>query len=283
MELEIIKSIQSFATPVWDYFFTIITMAGEILPIVAVVCWIYWNVNKEKGTRIVYSLVFTLCFGNGIKDVFKAPRPIGLTGVRTLRAHTATGYSFPSGHTLSFAALASSLCLLREKRRGYRAKNTNIFLPLFVLSLLVAFSRMYLGVHYPKDVLAGLLIGWLLPVLLHALYLNFFSSNILLIASLLFVLPFLITAHSADTFKVFGLYAGFVLGVLFEQKFVNFVVPSKKAVKILRYLLGIALMLCIHTALKAFLPPQPVYYTLRYAAIAFVGVGLYPMFFNKFL
>lgn len=283
MELEIIKFVQGFANPVLDYFFTFITMAGEMLPIVAVVSWIYWNVDKEKGAKILYSLVFTICFGNGLKDIFKAPRPVGIPGVRTLREHTATGYSFPSGHTLSFAALASGLCLQHERKRGYYAKNINIFVPLFVLSLLVALSRVYLGVHYPKDVLAGLLIGWLLPVVLNLLYIGFFSKNLLFVLSLILLCPFLFFAHSADTFKVAGLYLGFTLGRIFEQKFVDYTTRAKMPVKILRYVLGAALLLGLQALTKAFFPKDLIFYALRYMIIAFVGLGLYPMFFNKFL
>ena len=69
------------------------------------------------------------------------------------------GSSFPSGHTLEAFAMAASLSLLFSKKK--------LIIPVYVWAMLVAYSRLALGVHYPSDVLAGIfigtLIGWIVP------------------------------------------------------------------------------------------------------------------------
>jgi membrane-associated phospholipid phosphatase len=70
--------------------------------------------------------------------------------------------SFPSGHTLETFAIATALSLLIPKKK--------VIIPVFCWAILVAYSRMTLGVHYPSDVLGGIMIGmiigWLVPAIM---------------------------------------------------------------------------------------------------------------------
>ena len=99
MELELLRYIQSGASPVLDAFFIGITMLAEPALWVLLLAWIYWNRDKTAGRFISYTVFTSLCFGNGLKEIFRMPRPIGEPGIRTIYAETATGYSFPSGHS----------------------------------------------------------------------------------------------------------------------------------------------------------------------------------------
>ena len=69
MELELLRYIQSAASPVLDVFFIGITMLAEPALWVVVLAWIYWNSDKTAGRFISYAMFTSLCFGNGLKAV----------------------------------------------------------------------------------------------------------------------------------------------------------------------------------------------------------------------
>ena len=98
-ELNIIRAIQSIANPFLDGLFQFITMFGEEAILIPLIAVIYWAFNKRMGEFIAYASLTSVLVNGAIKDIFKAKRPIGEPGIRSLRVETATGYSFPSGHT----------------------------------------------------------------------------------------------------------------------------------------------------------------------------------------
>ena len=150
-QVEIIKSIQSVASPALDVIFQIITMFGEELFLIPIVALIFWCINKEMGYWLCWCAAMGNLAVNSIKGIFKVERPIGWEGVRTLRAQTATGYSFPSGHTACATGFFGSIAL------WLRAHKLVVALCV-ALIILTGFSRCWLGCHCPKDVL----VAWLL-------------------------------------------------------------------------------------------------------------------------
>ena len=105
----------------------------------------------------------------GIKEFVKAPRPIGTEGLKSLRVSTATGYSFPSGHTQTATTFWTSLMII------FRKKWVNILGIVMILG--VGLSRLYVGVHYPTDVIAGVIMGILLSYMAECLV-NFLSEKL---------------------------------------------------------------------------------------------------------
>ena len=97
-----------------------------------------------------------------IKDIFKAKRPIGEPGIRSLKVETATGYSFPSGHTQGTASFWRAIAIYLKKNYMYGISA--------LIIILVAISRLYLGVHYPKDVLFGAIFGILTSFITYKLF-----------------------------------------------------------------------------------------------------------------
>ncbi len=96
---------------------------------------------------------------NLFKILVARPRPDNLP-----LAHE-TSYSFPSGHSMAAVVFYGALAIwLRRKNYGGRYANWGWFVLAALLALLIGISRVYLGVHYPSDVLAGFLVGtvWLL-------------------------------------------------------------------------------------------------------------------------
>ena len=116
MELQIIRAIQSISNPFFDVLFQLFTIFGEELILISIITTIYWAYDKDFGEYVAYSSFTSLLFNNAVKDIFKMKRPIGEDGIRTLRAQTATGYSFPSGHSQGAASFYGSIAIYFKKK-----------------------------------------------------------------------------------------------------------------------------------------------------------------------
>lgn len=132
--------------PLLTEFFIPITALGSL--IVSLVILAGLAVWEERDTAILglFGIVVAGGLGELLNVVVRRPRPD--TALQLL-PETAGGYAFPSGHTI----LAFVLATVLASRYGHRTY-------FYGLALFVAISRVYLGVHYPLDVVGGILIGW---------------------------------------------------------------------------------------------------------------------------
>ena len=272
-ELNIIRAIQSIANPFLDGLFQFITMFGEEAILIPLIAVIYWSFNKKMGEYIAYASLTSVLVNGAIKDIFKAKRPIGEPGIRSLRVETATGYSFPSGHTQGTASFWGAIAIYLKKNCMYAISG--------LIIVLVAISRLYLGVHYPKDVLFGAIFGILTSFITYKLFNKVNNKIDLYFITFIIFIPALLYAHSADFIKGMGTFLGFALGIYVEKKYVNFSVEGKSANKILRVVIGLAILILLKVGLKAVFPNKLVFHFLRYFIIVFFGIGLYPAIFKK--
>ena len=274
MELEILRNIQSIANPFFDFLFQLITICGEQIVLISIISIIYWTLDKKFGEYIAYSVLTSVLLNNAIKDIFKMKRPIGEEGIRTLREQTATGYSFPSGHTQSASSFYGAMAIYLKKRLMY------IIATIMIIS--IGFSRLYLGVHYPKDVIVGGILGVLTSLICYKLYNRVENKMLLYVITFAIFIPALTFAHSADFIKGMGTYLGFIIGIYIEKKYVNFSTEGSTGNKIIRVLLGIVILLVLQLGLKVLLPSATIFSFIRYSLISLVGIGVYPMVFKKF-
>lgn len=276
-QAEIIKAIQSVASPALDVIFEAITMLGEDFFIIFVATFIYWCFNKEMGYWICWCLSFGNMVVSSTKAIFAVERPIGYEGIRTLREHTATGYSFPSGHTHASANFFTAIARAVNRKRFWTLA--------VVVPALVGLSRMYLGVHWPMDVAAGYIIGFGLPLILWLIYRKYARQKALIffISTILFVPFFFIFPEDTTLWKSIGFALGVAIGAFIETKFIKFEiddVPVKK--KAIRYIGGIVLVLVVYLGMKALLPTGPIYSFIRYLCIPLAATAVWPAIFKKF-
>ena len=146
-EIMVNQFLQSFSTPLLDLFFKLITYFGSPIPWFVLGAWLFW-LGKEKKSFTVMSLLLIGSFFSGLfKSIIARPRP---EGIRVL--DDIVGSSFPSGHSTIAGVVGTYAFLSREIKKNFKYL-------LLVLALLTAISRMYLGVHYLSDVIAGLFLG----------------------------------------------------------------------------------------------------------------------------
>ena len=148
--------IQSWRTPFLDTFFTIVTKLGDegIIWIAIAVIFLCFKKTRKIGITMGLGLIITTILGNEIlKNIFQRPRPFHTEGAllpgNGLLIPEPSQFSFPSGHTGSSFASAVAI-VLYYRRYG---------IPALVLAALIAFSRLYVYVHFPSDVIVGTLLG----------------------------------------------------------------------------------------------------------------------------
>ncbi len=276
-QADIIKAIQSVASPALDIIFEIITIFGEELVIFPIVTFIYWCFNKEMGYWLCWCISCGNMTVNSVKGLVNAERPIGYEGIRTLREHTATGSSFPSGHTQAAANISTGIARAVNRKRFWAIA--------IILPALVGLSRLYLGVHWPVDVIAGYAIGFALPLILWLFYRKFakYKPAMFLISVLVFSPFCFILGDVTNFWKAFGFGIGLTIGAFIETKFIKFEiddVPAKK--KAIRFVLGLLLIIAVHYGLKLILPASVIVSFTRYLLIPVVAMVIWPSVFKKF-
>ena len=164
-DLSVLRFIrQNIANPVLDFLMPLVTLIGEdgILWIAAAIALLCFKKTRKAGFVMGFSLLIGLVTVNlTIKPLVGRIRPYVLDDVPILVESLGDG-SFPSGHTTACFEAAVSLMLCGYKKWGY--------VSLFA-AFLVAFSRLYLYVHFPTDIITGAVIGTA------AAFLSFFVVN----------------------------------------------------------------------------------------------------------
>lgn len=271
LQVEIIKFIQSFNNDFFDFLFEFITLFGEESILVLLSAFIFLSVDKNKGYKLIFTIASGTCFNSLIKNILKFERPIGVEGIISKRLETATGYSFPSGHTQATATFWSSLSIIVRKKRMY------IFSTIIVI--MVAISRLYLGVHWLTDVVFGAIFGVLWAILVSRAfdYIHKNKSYKLLIGISLVFLILTLLIGDDDFYKSAGLLLGLSLGYIIEDKYINLSIKMSRRNKIITYILLIGGLLIIKTLLKFIFPETLIFSTIRYFLVGFWAFGATPV------
>ena len=157
-ELQFLTALQGLHTPARDavmLFFTRLGNAGFVWIALAAILLLFRRTRKA-GCAMATALVLYLVAGDCIlKPLFARPRPCDVNTAITILVKRPHGHSFPSGHTASAFAAAFALWL----------QNRKLGVPALMLAAFIAFTRLYLYVHFPTDVLGGLVLGLALGAL----------------------------------------------------------------------------------------------------------------------
>ncbi|GAU77048.1 membrane-associated phospholipid phosphatase [Fusibacter sp. 3D3] len=195
-----------------------------------------------------------------LKEIFNAARPIGVEGIRSLRIHTAIGASFPSGHTQTLATFVFSMM------RIYKDKMMTI-LGLFLV-VAVAISRLYLGVHWPKDVIAAVIVAMVIVKSSEWIHERAYRySDFLPYFIILAIASASLFAFKTESYyKGVAILLGYIIGYWVEENFVNFDARGPLDRQIIKYIIGMTGLLIVFVGLKMILPEAPSMSFIRYFA-----------------
>ncbi|MFP5452923.1 phosphatase PAP2 family protein [Parvimonas sp. G1604] len=128
--------------------------------------YFYFNDLKKDFIFLVCSLLITYILNELIKHIVLRKRPIEFFIINV------AGYSYPSGHSMNISAFYLTFRFLLNRKK----KNRYLDIFIYVLIIMIALSRVILGVHWPTDVIVGLTLGYLSYRLSKEIYLNFWRD-----------------------------------------------------------------------------------------------------------
>ena len=298
--MEFLYLLESIRNPVCDAIVGILTYLGDEIAFLATALVVFWCFSKHRGYYLMSVGFCGVIVNQTLKLIFRIPRPWVLdpefNAVESAKP-AATGYSFPSGHTQNAA------CTFGGLARG--AKKTWARIVLVAIVVLVAFSRMYLGVHTPKDVIVSLIIGTVLVFALYPLfeyakknekvyYIIFGSFFLITLAYLAFTQIYpnfveLEAEHVGSAVKnaatILGAVAGILISFPIERKFVKFDEKATLLGQIVKVAVGLVLVLAIKEGLKVLFGGSDEMLVLRaerYCAIVVFSACVYPLTFKYF-
>ena len=263
MDIDILLALQEFRNGAGSFlteFFSKMTFLGEINTAIVIMAILYWSVSKELGSYLLMGWSGNR-LANGVMKVTACAYRPWIRDARILphgnAITTATGYSFPSGHTMNAASLFGGIAVRKDYPRALR-----IVLG-FVLAF-VAFSRIYLGVHTPQDVLVGAGIGTLVMWLTLRLmrWVEAHPGKDWLVVCISVGLGAAVALYAAlkpypadydaegklivdgakmanDTFKGVGYCVAFLTGWILERRFIGFSTEVPVQQKLMRAVIGL--------------------------------------------
>lgn len=297
--MDILYALEKIRTPFWNGVMSAVTqLGGEVIFIVAAVV-VFWCVSKWEGYYLMTIAFCGTVLNQFLKLICRVPRPWvrdpNFTIVESARAE-ATGYSFPSGHTQNAIGLFGGMARWGGRRW--------VRLGLTALALVIAFSRMYLGVHTPADVgvslvLAAALVLGLYPLMRRAQekprYMGYVLAAMLVVSGA-FVVFVEAYGFSADTdaenlasgignaWKMLGAVAGMTLAWLLDRRYIHFETQAVWWVQVIKVAVGMALLLAIKSGLKApllaLLGHEGLTGGVRYFLLVLVAGAVWPLVFR---
>lgn len=297
--MDILYALEKIRTPFWNGVMSAVTqLGGEVIFIVAAVV-VFWCVSKWEGYYLMTIAFCGTVLNQFLKLICRVPRPWvrdpNFTIVESARAE-ATGYSFPSGHTQNAIGLFGGMARWGGRRW--------VRLGLTTLALVIAFSRMYLGVHTPADVgvslvLAAALVLGLYPLMRRAQekprYMGYVLAAMLVVSGA-FVVFVEAYGFSADTdaenlasgignaWKMLGAVAGMTLAWLLDRRYIHFETQAVWWVQVIKVAVGMALLLAIKSGLKApllaLLGHEGLAGGVRYFLLVLVAGAVWPLVFR---
>lgn len=275
-----------------------ITRLGEETAFLVLALIVFWCVDKKRGYFLMAVGFAGTILNQFLKLLFRVPRPWVLDKNFTIleqAREAAGGYSFPSGHTQMAVGTFGTLAVT-ERRSAVR-------IGCWVLAFLVAFSRMYIGVHTPYDVIASVLIALVLIVFFRKPVMTGGVKEMKVVIALCLGMALGLLCYvewwkfPADmdwenlgsgvknAYTMLGCLVGVAIVYLAERKYVNFETKAIWWAQICKVLLGLALVLLVKEGLRSPLEALFGVYpgrAVRYFLIVVTAGFLWPLSFRWF-
>lgn len=254
------------------------TYLGDDYLCIAILGFVYWGLDKRRGERIGAVLMSTNVSTTMLKNLFYRVRPWASSEAIVLKEGVG-GYSFPSGH-------CTKCVIYPATAYEYRGKKALTWAAV-IIPLLCGFSRMFLGAHWPTDVIVGLMTGLISFMLIEWGLSKVPNKYILYVCLIVFHGIGLFYCTTNGYYDSYGMLIGFTLGILYEEKFTRFENTKNIWLALLRTVIGGALYIGLNALLAKVLGPlfaektkgYLLLRTLRSCIVTFILIGIYPYAF----
>jgi len=280
--IEVVLWFQQFS-PALDLPFKVLTSLGDKEFYLLLMPLVYWCINRRAGARLFMLLLFSACLNEGAKLLADQPRPFNYDPRVIKFVHEDSG-GLPSGHTQSAVVVWGYL--------AYCFKKKPLWLLAGFLILAIPLSRIYLGAHFPTDLLGGYVLGALVFFLflrLDSLLESWFTQKGLLYQlcvsmGLPVLLILFVPSGNEGLLTALGALMGVATGVVLERRWVRFSSEGRWWQQVIRYLVGIVILVGVWFGLRfafAQLEPADLYRVIRYALVGMWGGLGAPWLFVK--
>jgi membrane-associated phospholipid phosphatase len=289
--VDIIRAVQSIHSPLLDSLFLKITDLHSENIYLVVLPLLFWLYDKRLARYLTSVFILSFWANDVIKDLFHTARP-SPNDVRVVRPEPS--YAFPSGHSMTPLMFWGGLAM--------HFKQAWLTVVIAVMVFLIGLSRLYIGVHWPLDVLGGWTIGALMLMGFAATY-GFWTGEkqplsrqmliavaIPTVAAVISVLmhevPALTAARDENLrfYIIIGAYLGFLVGSALEEAYVGFN-PRQGGLgaQIVKVVAGLALVLLVKEGFKLFLPHNNLGDLIRYFCVTMMATFGAPFVFQRFV
>lgn len=261
--MEVLYFLEKIRLPFLNELMLAITTLGEETAFLVIALIVFWCVDKRRGYYLLSVGYIGTIISQFMKLCCRVPRPwvkdSNFTILEQAR-EAADGYSFPSGHTQSAVGIFGSLAHT-ENRSWLRW----IFI---IIAALVGFSRMYIGVHTPSDVIVGAAISIVLIFVIQPIVMKDDKRMTVLIGIMtvisclyiayveLFPFPADIDKHNLasglkNAYTLLGCILGMNVIYYVEKRYINFQEKAAWSVQVIKVIGGLALVLAVKEGLRA--------------------------------
>jgi membrane-associated phospholipid phosphatase len=279
-QIDLLVGLQGLRNPLLTGFFALMTFVGSEEFILAFLALVYWCVNRTVGLRLGLVFIGSQYLNEVLKGVINEARPG--PPIEPLYPDTAPGSSWPSGHAQNTAAAWGTLAgLVRDRRLTMFA---------LILVFLVGLSRLYLGLHWPLDVLSGWVIGGGLALIGLVVFARWGRAIVggpglpwlaAGVAGPLVLFALYPTDYNA---KAMGALIGLIAGWWLERRTVGFEAPAPLTQQAIKAVVGLAVAFGLRILLKPVFDVLPVAFVgdlLRYVIIGLWVAWLAPWLFVR--
>jgi membrane-associated phospholipid phosphatase len=269
----------NIGTPLLDILFKVLTNLGSEPVYILIASLIFWCYDRRMGIRVMYVILFSAYVALLAKTLFGMPRP-----PEYLHKVTENDFGFPSGHALVSSGFWGYM--------GLRIRNSSMIILGAIVVFLVSLSRIYLGVHYPGDVVGGIVFGLTVAYVFYkwetgitSLFDKQDRATKYIIA---FFLPVILvlTASLQGDLVIEQIELGLVMasigvGYLLEEEKIRFLDTRNKKQLIKRTLVGIVILGTVYLVSEILSMIYPVFIYIKYILLGFSSVFVVPLVFAK--
>lgn len=274
--MDFVLWLQEYNNGLFDIIAESLHFMGRSTFFLIVLSLIYWSIDRKLGLQMLIALITSLAVNTVAKEIFQLPRPhtVNPEEVRALFEEN-TSYGFPSGHVMSTIMVWGTAALYLRKRW--------ITVSVVFLTLIMGWARVYGGVHYPGDVIGGIIIGsvtlYLLWILFEPITAKLQQTPIIGQAAIVVILGivlFVPTQHTEYGEVLAGMIFGIGFGIIIEHHYVGFSSDGTPQKQSLRYFIGLIIIAVLYVGGSKLLGDL-----LGLAIVGITAVAIYPYLATK--